>query len=133
MGGVIGIVRPGRRQKANEALRLPCRPPGHDSVAHPAQVRGDGDDETAAVVRLPPLRDQRFARPRSKQEPFERGKALGGDARLPERARRQRGAVPRSEEHTSELQSLMRISYAVFCLKNKQHNSNDTTYTTKTI
>src|SRR3546814_6318379 len=27
---------------------------------------------------------------------------------------------PRSEEHTSELQSLMRISYAVFCLKNKK-------------
>src|SRR3546814_6614104 len=31
-----------------------------------------------------------------------------------------RYAVSRSEEHTSELQSLMRISYAVFCLKNKQ-------------
>src|SRR3546814_5155697 len=30
------------------------------------------------------------------------------------------GAAPRSEEHTSELQSLMRISYAVFCLKKKQ-------------
>src|SRR3546814_9006220 len=29
------------------------------------------------------------------------------------------GVVPRSEEHTSELQSLMRISYAVFCLKKK--------------
>src|SRR3546814_1421540 len=29
-------------------------------------------------------------------------------------------AFDRSEEHTSELQSLMRISYAVFCLKNKQ-------------
>src|SRR3546814_2176978 len=29
----------------------------------------------------------------------------------------------RSEEHTSELQSLMRISYAVFCLKKKQHNN----------
>src|SRR3546814_8412065 len=27
--------------------------------------------------------------------------------------------IPRSEEHTSELQSLMRISYAVFCLKKK--------------
>src|SRR3546814_3031951 len=27
--------------------------------------------------------------------------------------------LPRSEEHTSELQSLMRISYAVFCLKKK--------------
>src|SRR3546814_3521306 len=30
---------------------------------------------------------------------------------------------PRSEEHTSELQSLMRISYAVFCLKNTNHQS----------
>src|SRR3546814_1102734 len=30
--------------------------------------------------------------------------------------------VGRSEEHTSELQSLMRISYAVFCLKKKKHN-----------
>src|SRR3546814_18683117 len=30
------------------------------------------------------------------------------------------GAMPRSEEHTSELQSLMRISYAVFCLKKKK-------------
>src|SRR3546814_2027355 len=30
--------------------------------------------------------------------------------------------VPRSEEHTSELQSLMRISYAVFCLKKKTQN-----------
>src|SRR3546814_5433336 len=29
----------------------------------------------------------------------------------------------RSEEHTSELQSLMRISYAVFCLKKRQHNT----------
>src|SRR3546814_3160088 len=29
------------------------------------------------------------------------------------------GSAPRSEEHTSELQSLMRISYAVFCLKKK--------------
>src|SRR3546814_7056717 len=31
----------------------------------------------------------------------------------------------RSEEHTSELQSLMRISYAVFCLKKKKHNTNN--------
>src|SRR3546814_5948214 len=30
-------------------------------------------------------------------------------------------ALHRSEEHTSELQSLMRISYAVFCLKKKQY------------
>src|SRR3546814_7516787 len=31
----------------------------------------------------------------------------------------------RSEEHTSELQSLMRISYAVFCLKKKKQNNID--------
>src|SRR3546814_5923553 len=33
----------------------------------------------------------------------------------------------RSEEHTSELQSLMRISYAVFCLNTKKRNHNITT------
>src|SRR3546814_2972879 len=33
-------------------------------------------------------------------------------------------ALARSEEHTSELQSLMRISYAVFCLKKKKETSN---------
>src|SRR3546814_6033065 len=32
------------------------------------------------------------------------------------------GAALRSEEHTSELQSLMRISYAVFCLKKKKYS-----------
>src|SRR3546814_3737992 len=40
------------------------------------------------------------------------------------------GHAARSEEHTSELQSLMRISYAVFCLKKKkQIKQNDTTKT----
>src|SRR3546814_10565533 len=38
---------------------------------------------------------------------------------------------PRSEEHTSELQSLMRISYAVFCLKKKK-NTNYILYRNKT-
>src|SRR3546814_5137067 len=32
-----------------------------------------------------------------------------------------KGALPRTEEHPSELQSLMRLSYAVFCLKKKKH------------
>src|SRR3546814_2346688 len=35
--------------------------------------------------------------------------------------------LKRSEEHTSELQSLMRISYAVFCLKKKTHNKKNIT------
>src|SRR3546814_8734662 len=34
----------------------------------------------------------------------------------------------RSEEHTSELQSLMRTSYAVFCLKNKHTNNHQIAY-----
>src|SRR3546814_6556232 len=37
------------------------------------------------------------------------------------------GRYARSEEHTSELQSLMRISYAVFCLKKKINNNNHKT------
>src|SRR3546814_6663549 len=40
------------------------------------------------------------------------------------------GASKRSEEHTSELQSLMRISYAVFCLKQK-HNTHNQAHTNK--
>src|SRR3546814_6323385 len=36
-------------------------------------------------------------------------------------------AYPRSEEHTSELQSLMRISYAVFCLKKKKTKNKSNT------
>src|SRR3546814_6628039 len=40
------------------------------------------------------------------------------------------GSLPcRSEEHTSELQSLMRISYAVFCLKKKITTHSDIAYT----
>src|SRR3546814_2399838 len=41
------------------------------------------------------------------------------------------GRAGRSEEHTSELQSLMRISYAVFCLK-KKNKKQKTTHTHKT-
>src|SRR3546814_1988833 len=47
------------------------------------------------------------------------------------RHRRQGEVVDRSEEHTSELQSLMRISYAVFCLKKNISNpltQNTTSY-----
>src|SRR3546814_3852777 len=50
--------------------------------------------------------------------------ALDGLDRWPEKVRlMQRKWIGRSEEHTSELQSLMRISYAVFCLKKKKHSA----------
>src|SRR3546814_2253859 len=42
-----------------------------------------------------------------------------------------RGRLSRSEEHTSELQSLMRISYAVFCLKKKKKTHTTTRSNTK--
>src|SRR3546814_3307488 len=95
----------------------------------------------------PEGRDQRLGRPAHRPQ-LRFGRRVGARAerasaatagdrshrkRLPAR-RRRRGAAarpadrarhpPRSEEHTSELQSLMRISYAVFCLKKKNINSN---------
>src|SRR3546814_6677233 len=42
-------------------------------------------------------------------------------------------AISRSEEHTSELQSLMRISYAVFCLKKKKKTSTHMNNTSTTM
>src|SRR3546814_7252640 len=62
--------------------------------------------------------------------------SVSKDSRLHYRSSRGRGTAirgvsislvtfERSEEHTSELQSLMRISYAVFCLKKKTKNRNE--------
>src|SRR3546814_2818934 len=99
-------------------------------------------------MRLPVLRVGRFAgqyaKPRSADSetvdgitlPTYRGDFINAPefteaARIPDPRRMIRGHarsamtmnfVRRSEEHTSELQSLMRISYAVFCLKKKKNN-----------
>src|SRR3546814_2666880 len=59
---------------------------------------------------------------------FRTRRADGGEEHERAIERSQRGdGVARSEEHTSELQSLMRISYAVFCLKkkNKTHTNKE--------
>src|SRR3546814_6071960 len=60
-------------------------------------------------------------------------RSVGPSGQFPDRARGSGPAVAadlapdlRSEEHTSELQSLMRISYAVFCLKKKNKTYNTT-------
>src|SRR3546814_5092540 len=45
-----------------------------------------------------------------------------------DRRERREQAVHRSEDHTSELQSLMRTTYAVFCLKNKKQERHSKTY-----
>src|SRR3546814_1880226 len=73
--------------------------------------RGTGADRQnlAALDHYQPRRNQRAAAPVEQVRGLEH---RGG------RRRRRRGS---SEEHTSELQSLMRISYAVFCLKKKKN------------
>src|SRR3546814_4213351 len=77
----------------------------------------------SAAMRAGNLNKNRAARPICRQ-PVQRGGTIPrqrrvSTARLPEIPRVLRVAAERSEEHTSELQSLMRISYAVFCLKKK--------------
>src|SRR3546814_5420461 len=56
---------------------------------------------------------------------LQRGPERAHGPRTQTKQRRSEAASMRSEEHTSELQSLMRISYAVFCLK-KKNNINTT-------
>src|SRR3546814_10619706 len=92
----------------------------------------DGDDATGNGIHDRPVRD---ARPRiALAIKYRSSDAGGGWARLGKtehdgRRTAYQGRRPlqfcwvwRSEEHTSELQSLMRISYAVFCLKKKKQH-----------
>src|SRR3546814_3568810 len=71
--------------------------------------------------------------PRARRPAPLRGRWLGlvgggpVQRRRPGHRRRPRRLRERSEEHTSELQSLMRISYAVFCLKKKNANQTNIT------
>src|SRR3546814_7453946 len=75
------------------------------------------------VPELWPLRHLREPRRRHKRV---RDRGHGGWPARPRPVDRGqwRDGKDRSEEHTSELQSLMRISYAVFCLKNKKPQTN---------
>src|SRR3546814_4343850 len=69
--------------------------------------------ETKRIKRVPVLRDGRIVGIVSRADLL-RGLAAQRDAPVAS------ATVERSEEHTSELQSLMRTSYAVFCLKKKK-------------
>src|SRR3546814_4778026 len=71
--------------------------------------------ETLTLRLLPMLLD--FSQPHARTGEIVRAPEHDGHRRVTVAA----GAA-RSEEHTSELQSLMRISYAVFCLKKKKQN-----------
>src|SRR3546814_14104003 len=68
-------------------------------------------------------------RRRSSGKPDRPEEAIGA-VRFPKAPSHHSDGLYRSEEHTSELQSLMRISYAVFCLTKKTHQSTRALHTT---
>src|SRR3546814_4392563 len=91
------------------------------------QLQGDEGDERGAAdaLRLGAAdllgrRAREGGRREGASHPETRGAALSHPARLDRAGRGRARSLLRSEEHTSELQSLMRISYAVFCLKKKK-------------
>src|SRR3546814_10732740 len=95
-----------------------------DRVQHQGDVPGRIGFERLRAVRQAPDRRRVHAAapPRTLSPPhLDRGQP----AVLLRRHRAQARAAARSEEHTSELQSLMRISYAVFCLKKKKRIQNE--------
>src|SRR3546814_10200754 len=89
-----------------------------------AQRRQPGAERRHPLLRRPQISRRRHRRRRRQAEPeWQAGEVDPGRWR-------RRHAGQRSEEHTSELQSLMRISYAVFCLKKKKKITENTTIRT---
>src|SRR3546814_1888578 len=121
---------------------LPNASPGDDRTACKLAARDHGGDRALARLRqvepgsVVPVRAPRGGSGRSgaRRAIRRRGHHHLGQ-RVGQFAFGQHRAV-RSEEHTSELQSLMRISYAVFCLKKKTNTTtqkhHSTTYNTLT-
>src|SRR3546814_2290146 len=107
----------------------------------PRPTRTDTLFPYTTLFRSPQLEELRREPARAARPPHRRRRDAAGGRRLPRLLHapgrqpvhqfRRDGPVggypaARSEEHTSELQSLMRISYAVFCLKKKKTNSTTT-------
>src|SRR3546814_5859455 len=82
-----------------------------------------GQRRTNARNRLPGETRIRIVEERTGENRLDRD---AGDTRTAADEALQAVVVARSEEHTSELQSLMRISYAVFCLKKQKHTRRTT-------
>src|SRR3546814_2672867 len=91
--------------------------PEADGPAYPQWCR------PAKIVPAPVLRRHMCMTPSAQLLQHEWAKH--GTCMSPHPAAYFRAAEIRSEEHTSELQSLMRISYAVFCLKKKKTHKNE--------
>src|SRR3546814_9424877 len=124
-GGADRTLSPARPVARSERAR-----PYRHRASRRRSARNDRDAAQPVERRRRPCRDPRQKWPNSAPvarlatERSRRGRARQRPAlrrRSVEQRRslRPRPAAPRSEEHTSELPSLMRISYAVFCLKKK--------------
>src|SRR3546814_2228837 len=92
--GPINAVRPGPAAMSNASETLPSR-----RLTAMSNARSASEDMRASTRHAP-------------------GQPLRHDQRPDGKQHRQR-----SEEHTSEIQSLMRIPYALFCLKNKKKHT----------
>src|SRR3546814_8019142 len=99
-------------------IRRPPRSTRTDT-SFPTRRSSDLDDRPAQVVDLIGIVDFAGFEPRDQLDVLRAENAVALDAYPAET-----GA--RSEEHTSELQSLMRNSYAVFCLKKKKNKTKHT-------
>src|SRR3546814_4289436 len=99
--------------------------PGADAFSPLGHRVDDGTTGVPSRPALPPHEIPGIRHPRTAPTTGTPPPHASGSAK-----QRQRPPM-RSEEHTSELQSLMRISYAVFCLKKK--NTINTTHTNNTI
>src|SRR3546814_4442025 len=105
----------------------PAKPvPGEEIVLGPVcEMTGNGGvkEEPRLIAAMLVRAEQRIARHRSRpRRDHQPGQMDEGTATFDQRDRIREDGLDaveliRSEEHTSELQSLMRISYAVFCLK----------------
>src|SRR3546814_2103579 len=123
------LFRSGGQATMSGEPYAPATGPGAGSAAI-AMAQPELQVETAAG-RVPEARaeEDSFIAPQPAEPEAEGGSEMGGfhaepdpfaEAALANAARREAPRQERSEEHTSELQSLMRISYAVFCLKKKK-------------
>src|SRR3546814_13421150 len=86
----------------------------------PRSTRTDTLFPYTTLFRSPRRRNRRAGRSGGRRRRRRRRRAPRHRPRRRNEIGLQYNAVQRSEEHTSELQSLMRISYAVFCLKKKK-------------
>src|SRR3546814_1592211 len=110
----LGVADRSANRDAQDLRQRPAQSHGAGRPARHRRAVGGGErarrDRPEPGARLPDVREGR--------------RLLRLALQLLGPARGQAGDALRSEEHTSELQSLMRISYAVFCLKKKKKHEN---------